>query len=76
MMTSSSEQFNSIVLWNILGKAVTIAMIPWMVWVSLTIIRIQSDVAVMTAQVGDLPTEVRLLRDRIIRIESQVSNMP
>ncbi len=70
-MTEAMEE-NSRLLWNLLGKSVTIAMIPWMIWVSVTIVQMQSDIAVMTAQTVGLPQEVRLLRDRLIRLETRL----
>jgi hypothetical protein len=72
IMASLSTELNSAVLWNLLGKAVTIAMLPWMVWVSVTVVSMQSDLAVMRVYTADLPSEVRMLRDRIIRLETRI----
>lgn len=69
------SEFDQRVLWNILGKAVTIAMIPWMVWVSITIVTVQRDVAVLASQTTGMPNEVRMLRDRIIRLELQIEGL-
>jgi hypothetical protein len=65
---------NSIILWNLLGKSITIAMIPWMVWVSFTVVKIQSEIAVLSTKTTDLPYEVRLLRDRLIRLEVKLDS--
>lgn len=47
-------------LWNLAGRIVTIAMFPWMIWVSLTMVTMQRDIAVMSSQVIHLPAEVRV----------------
>jgi len=62
-------------LWNILGRVVTVAMLPWMIWVSVTIVGMQKDIAVMRAQTSNLPVEVRGLRDRIILLESKLEGL-
>lgn len=73
---SPIEPHPTAILWNLLGKAISIAMLPWMIWVSVTIVEMQRDIAVMTAQTVTLPAEVRALRERLIRLESRVEIQP
>ena len=56
---AARARVQSEVLWLVLGRAVTVAMLPWMIWVSVTIVSMQREIAILGVRVQ--PEVARLL---------------
>jgi hypothetical protein len=49
------EQGSFNLIWILLGRLVTLLMLPWMIWVSVSIVGLKTEVAVISSRVDVLP---------------------
>lgn len=72
------EALKSLNLWNLLGRGITIIMIPWMTWVTFMIQNVMRDQAVMANRLQDFTqmiAEIQSLRDRMTSLEVRFQYM-
>lgn len=75
-MTPDDVTWNDSVLWLVLGRLVTVLMLPWMVWVSLTIVSMQREIAMLQERTAANPPawvseQLHTLDSRVRILESQ-----